>query len=210
MGSRYRRRPGSHLRRSSPGDGDDHRRRQADAARRRWRNPAGRVGSDHVTFNDHHAFDLAPDGDAHPDCCAPGHGPDRVISHPAGIFVPDVRFSAYHHRPPPSIADRHLCALARYRNLCAPAGCHRPPPPIADRNLCALASYRNRARPLTTYRTVIELIAATTTQTGLRIEADLDDRSYPIGVKVTDKQLAAIPMRRHDWQPAWNYTIAPP
>lgn len=67
-----------------------------------------------------------------------------------------------------------------------------------------------RARPLTTYRTVIELIAATTTKTGLRIDADLDDGSYPIGVKVTAKELAAIPMRRHDWQPAWNYTIEPP
>ncbi len=47
-----------------------------------------------------------------------------------------------------------------------------------------------RAKPLTTYRTIIELIAATTTKSGLRIEADLDTRSYPIGVKVTDKQLA--------------------
>lgn len=67
-----------------------------------------------------------------------------------------------------------------------------------------------QARPLLTHRAVVELIAATSTRAGLRIEADLDTGSYPIGVKVTDAELAAIPIHRHDWQPAWNYTIEPP
>ena len=67
-----------------------------------------------------------------------------------------------------------------------------------------------RGKPLTTYRTVVELIAATTTRTGLKVHADLDTGYYPIGVKITDKQLNAVPIQRHDWHPDWNYTILPP
>ena len=67
-----------------------------------------------------------------------------------------------------------------------------------------------RGKPLTTYLTVVELIAATTTKTGLRVEADLDTRPYPIGVKVSDKELAAVPLQPHDWHPNWNYSILPP
>ena len=66
-----------------------------------------------------------------------------------------------------------------------------------------------RGKPLVTYRAVVELIAATTTKSGLRIEADIDTGSYPIGVKVTDAELAAIPIRKHEWHPDWNYSILP-
>jgi hypothetical protein len=57
---------------------------------------------------------------------------------------------------------------------------------------------------------VIELIAATTTRTGLKIQADLDTGHYPTGVKITDKQLRAVPLRPHEWHPDWNYSILPP
>ena len=67
-----------------------------------------------------------------------------------------------------------------------------------------------RGKPLVTYRTVVELIAATTTKSGLRIQADVDTGSYPIGIKVTDKELAAIPIRRHEWHPDWNYSLPTP
>ena len=67
-----------------------------------------------------------------------------------------------------------------------------------------------RGRPLTTYRTVVELIAATTTRTGLKVQAALDTDYYPTGVKVTDAELAAVPLQRHEWHGEWNYTIAPP
>jgi hypothetical protein len=66
-----------------------------------------------------------------------------------------------------------------------------------------------RAKPLTTYRTVIELIAATTTRTGLTVQADRDPGHYPTGQKVTDAELAAIPLVRHSWHPDWNYSINP-
>ena len=67
-----------------------------------------------------------------------------------------------------------------------------------------------RGKPLTTYRTVVELISATTTKTGLRVQADLDTGSYPTGVKITDTQLAAVPLQPHAWHPEWNYSILPP
>jgi hypothetical protein len=64
-----------------------------------------------------------------------------------------------------------------------------------------------RGRPLTSYRVMVELIANTTTRKGLKVKAELDQGHYPIGVKVTDKQLAAVPLTRHEWHGDWNYTV---
>lgn len=64
-------------------------------------------------------------------------------------------------------------------------------------------------KPLTTYRTVVELIAATTTRTGLKVEADLDTGFYPTGVKVSDAELRALPLQPHEWHSDWNYTVLP-
>ena len=65
-----------------------------------------------------------------------------------------------------------------------------------------------RGRPLTTYRTIIELIGATTTETGLIIRAERDTEWYPTGVKITDAELDALPLTRHDWHGDWNYSLA--
>jgi hypothetical protein len=56
---------------------------------------------------------------------------------------------------------------------------------------------------------VVELIAATTTQPGLTVHAELNQGSYPLGVKVSDEELAAVPLVRHDFHGEWNYTITP-
>ena len=64
-----------------------------------------------------------------------------------------------------------------------------------------------RGRPLVDLRTIIELIANTTTDTGLTIQASYDPNWYPTGVKITNTQLAAIPLEPHDWHGEWNYTI---
>ena len=53
------------------------------------------------------------------------------------------------------------------------------------------------------------LIAATTTDTGLKVRAELDKNKYPKGVKVSDAQLAAVNLSRHAFHGDWNYTIAP-
>jgi hypothetical protein len=64
-----------------------------------------------------------------------------------------------------------------------------------------------RAESLTSIRTIVELIANTTTTTGLTIQAAYDPNWYPTGVKVTDAELAALPLAHHDWHGDWNYTL---
>lgn len=91
--------------------------------------------------------------------------------------------------------------------------CHMPPGTSKwnkiEHRLFSFISINWRGKPLTTYRVVVELIAATTTRTGLRVQADLDTGYYPLGQKVTDAELAALPIRHHDWHGDWNYSINP-
>lgn len=64
-----------------------------------------------------------------------------------------------------------------------------------------------RGRPLVSYQVVVNLIAATTTKTGLRVQAALDTEIYPTKVKVTDEQLANVNLHPHYFHGEWNYTI---
>jgi hypothetical protein len=64
-----------------------------------------------------------------------------------------------------------------------------------------------RGRPLVSYRTIIELISATTTK-GLKFRAERDTNFYEIGTKVTDAELAAVLLHPHEFHGDWNYTIA--
>lgn len=66
-----------------------------------------------------------------------------------------------------------------------------------------------RGKPLRTYETIVSLIAATTTDTGLEVRCQLDDETYIKGRKVTDDELATVNIRRHQFHPEWNYTISP-
>ena len=66
-----------------------------------------------------------------------------------------------------------------------------------------------RGRPLTSHEVIIQLIANTTTQAGLKIRAELDSGHYPTGVSVTDADLAALNLKRADFHGEWNYTLLP-
>ncbi|HEY2690702.1 MAG TPA: ISAzo13 family transposase [Streptosporangiaceae bacterium] len=66
-----------------------------------------------------------------------------------------------------------------------------------------------RGRPLTSHQVIVSTIAATTTRAGLTVRAELDPGSYPGGVKVSDEQMARLPLDRHDWHGDWNYTLRP-
>jgi hypothetical protein len=59
------------------------------------------------------------------------------------------------------------------------------------------------------FRTIVQLIAATTTTTGLTMRAELDENKYPKGMKISDAKLAAIKLVRHAFHGDWNYTISP-
>jgi Rhodopirellula transposase DDE domain len=66
-----------------------------------------------------------------------------------------------------------------------------------------------RGRPLTDRLAVVELIAATTTKTGLTVECALDTRNYQKGIKVSDAEMATLNLTGDDFHPEWNYTIKP-
>jgi DDE family transposase len=67
-----------------------------------------------------------------------------------------------------------------------------------------------RGRPLETYQTIVNLIASTTTVTGLTVRCELDPGLYPTKVKITDQQKESIPLTRHLFHGDWNYTITSP
>ena len=66
-----------------------------------------------------------------------------------------------------------------------------------------------RAKPLVSYRTIVALIGATTTKTGLSVRCELDHRSYPKGVRVSDEEMDALNIHRDPFHGEWNYTIKP-
>jgi hypothetical protein len=66
-----------------------------------------------------------------------------------------------------------------------------------------------RGRPLTDYQTVVSLIAATTTRTGLIVKVRLDKKIYQRGIKVSAKELKSLKIHRHEFHGEWNYTIEP-
>jgi hypothetical protein len=56
---------------------------------------------------------------------------------------------------------------------------------------------------------IVNLIAATTTKTGLRVRAEVDPSKYPKGIKVSDNEVAALRIERDRFHGEWNYTILP-
>jgi hypothetical protein len=66
-----------------------------------------------------------------------------------------------------------------------------------------------RGRPLGSHEVIVNLIADTRTETGLQVQAELDGNPYPIGIKVTDEELAAVNVRPAKFHGEWNYTIRP-
>ena len=90
--------------------------------------------------------------------------------------------------------------------------CHFPPGTskwnkIEHRLFCHITQTW-RGKPLTSRLAVVELIAATTTKTGLRVCCALDTRAYPKGIKVTDAQMDTVNLTGNAFHPEWNYTIA--
>jgi hypothetical protein len=64
-------------------------------------------------------------------------------------------------------------------------------------------------RPLTSHQVIVDLIANTSSATGLSVRAVLDTGQYPTGISYSDKDIAALPLVRHDFHGDWNYTLLP-
>jgi transposase len=91
--------------------------------------------------------------------------------------------------------------------------CHFPPGTskwnkIEHRMFCHITQ-NWRGRPLVSHEVIINLIASTGTDEGLRIKAELDTATYPLRTKVTDDELATVKIKRHKFHGEWNYSILP-
>ena len=91
--------------------------------------------------------------------------------------------------------------------------CHYPPGTskwnkIEHRLFCHITQTW-RGKPLTSRETVVELIASTTTTTGLTVRCELDTRTYPKGIKVSDEEMATLNIKGDAFHPEWNYTVSP-
>jgi len=78
-----------------------------------------------------------------------------------------------------------------------------------EHRLFSYISINWRGKPLTSLETIIELLSHTTTAQGLTITAVIDKNIYPIGVKVTDEEMAKLNIIHNQFHPEWNYTIRP-
>jgi transposase len=78
-----------------------------------------------------------------------------------------------------------------------------------EHRLFSYISINWRAKPLLSRQTVIDLIASTTTSTGLKVYARLDPNTYPTKIQVSDDQIRAVNMTGEQFHPEWNYTITP-
>lgn len=91
--------------------------------------------------------------------------------------------------------------------------CHYPPGASKwnkiEHRMFSFISLHWKGQPLVSYETVVNLIGATRTRTGLRVKATLDPRVYEAGVKISDEEMERINLRLHRVHPKWNYTISP-
>ena len=91
--------------------------------------------------------------------------------------------------------------------------CHLPPGTSKwnkiEHRLFSQITMNWRGRPLQTHQIIVELISSTTTATGLTVHCTLDTGQYPTGITYSAKDVAALPLQRHDFHGEWNYTLHP-
>lgn len=91
--------------------------------------------------------------------------------------------------------------------------CHFPPGTSKwnkiEHRLFSFISINWKGKPLTSYEIIVNLIAHTRTNTGLKVYAALDDRVYQLKRKVTDKEMKLLKIAPHEFHGEWNYTITP-
>ena len=91
--------------------------------------------------------------------------------------------------------------------------CHLPPGTSKwnkiEHRLFSFITGNWRGKPLISHQVIVQLIAATTTKTGLKVRCELDQNTYPAGIKVSDAEMDAVNLTRHDFHGEWNYTVSP-
>jgi hypothetical protein len=91
--------------------------------------------------------------------------------------------------------------------------CHLPPGTSKwnkiEHRLFSFITQNWRGKPLVSYQAIVQLIASTTTRTGLNVKCGIDPNLYPAGIKVSDAEMAAINIAPHEFHGEWNYSISP-
>ena len=91
--------------------------------------------------------------------------------------------------------------------------CHFPPGTSKwnkiEHRLFSFITINWRGKPLVSLETIINLIAGTTTSTGLEVYARLDEGTYPDKIRVTDAEFNTLNIDRHEFHPEWDYVIKP-
>ncbi|HEV7667737.1 MAG TPA: ISAzo13 family transposase [Thermoanaerobaculia bacterium] len=91
--------------------------------------------------------------------------------------------------------------------------CHFPPGTSKwnkiEHRLFSFISMNWRGKPLLTYQVIVSLIAATTTEEGLKVRAALDPATYPAGIKVSDAEVGELKLKPARFHGEWNYSLAP-
>ena len=113
---------------------------------------------------------------------------------------------------------RHHWKHFLHEKLCKPYGlsvtvCHYPPYAskwnLIERRLFSEISKNWKGEPLTSYEKMLNFIRTTKTSTGLSVKAYLHDEKYEKPKKLTEEQIASLPIISHKIHPKWNYTILP-
>ena len=79
-----------------------------------------------------------------------------------------------------------------------------------EHKLFAFITMNWRAKPLVSYLAIIQLIASTTTETGLTVACQLDPNAYEKGIRVSDEEMVSLSVKQHSFHGEWNYyTLSP-
>lgn len=107
---------------------------------------------------------------------------------------------------------KELQALADETKL-AISVCHFPPGTSKwnkiEHRLFSFISINWKGKPLTSYEVIVDLIASTSTEAGLKVYAVLDDRMYHLKQKVSDREMQLLHIERDEFHGEWNYTVKP-
>ena len=91
--------------------------------------------------------------------------------------------------------------------------CHFPPGTSkwnnVEHRLFSFIAINWRGKPLVSYQVIVDLIGSTTTSTGLKVYARLDENEYPTKLVPSDEELAAVKLTGRDFHPEWNYVVTP-
>ena len=120
---------------------------------------------------------------------------------------------AWQQRRPGAPLEAGTAEARRRDTVSSTAVCHFPPGTSkwnkVEHRLFSAITQNWRGKPLVTHETVVNLIAATTTKTGLKVHSEIDPNSYPAGIKIAAADLARVNLHCHEFHGDWNYSIHP-